>query len=99
MKELNNNTNKNDNMNNTKGENMNKQQMTDEELIKQILEEQAPEQKESIFRKVKNTLSSDTAKEIYQALAIGTLQGLIAGAIATKVMNTDFNTDTLEIEE
>ena len=36
------------------------------------------DKKESIFTKAKETLTSDTAKEIYKTMAMGVIQGAIA---------------------
>lgn len=57
---------------NTAKENI--QQIVDEELRKA----KVIEKKESIFDKAKEALTSDTAKKIYSAMAMGVVQGALA---------------------
>lgn len=50
-----------------------------EEVVKEELNKaNVLEEKETIFTKVKNAVTSDTAKQVYGAMALGIAQGVMA---------------------
>ena len=74
-----------------------------EEVVKEELNKaDLPEEKESIFTKVKNAVTSDTAKQVYGAMALGIAQGVMARLTfeTLEKLGSEDETETiLEIEE
>lgn len=74
-----------------------------EEVVKEELNKaNLLEEKESIFTKVKNAVTSDTAKQVYGAMALGIAQGLMARLTFDTIGKIDSEDETetiVEIEE
>ena len=74
-----------------------------EEVVKEELNKaNLLEEKETIFTKVKNVVTSDTAKKVYGAMALGIAQGVMARLAFETLgeLGSENETETIvEIEE
>lgn len=72
-----------------------------EEMIKEELGKMdaEPQQKESIFEKTKKALTSDTAKKVYSAMAMGVVQGALARFTFDTLGELESEDVVLEIED
>lgn len=80
-------------------EKMNKEDL--DRLVKEELNKmKGKEEKESFIERVKKTLTSDTAKEVYKTMAMGILQGAIATWTFDTIKEIQTDDETIiEIEE
>lgn len=72
-----------------------------EEVVKEELNKaNLLEEKESIFTKVKKAVTSDTAKQLYGAMALGIAQGVVARLTFETLGNLGSEDETIiEIED
>lgn len=72
-----------------------------EEVVKEELNKaNLLEEKETIFTKVKNAVTSDTAKQVYGAMALGIAQGVMARLTFETLEKLGSEDETIiEIEE
>ena len=72
-----------------------------EDVVKEELNKaNLNEEKESIFTKVKKAVTSDTAKQVYGAMALGIAQGVMARFTFETLGNLGSEDETIiEIEE
>lgn len=78
----------------------NAQERIEEVVKEELAKANLIDEKESIFTKAKKALTSDFAKEIYGAMALGVLQGVIAKATLNALSDVVTEDDTIiEIED